>query len=181
MFLTLDTVLGSSQSPWFVSRVLRVRCPGVRCICQPASGDQHFGMKSGLVLQSASMGKGGETFILNMGQQVRILDLAEDLIRLSGLEPGKDIEITFTGVRQGEKLSEDLWEEGHQFDPTSHPEIFRQAIHDNLNNGPLDEIVNQLTELSEQGNPEDIVRILDEAIPGSTIRSTPPPEMGSII
>ncbi len=134
-----------------------------------------------LVLQSASMGKGGETFILNMGEQVRILDLAEDLIRLSGLEPGKDIEIIFTGIRQGEKLSEDLWEEGHQFDPTSHPEIFRQDIHDNLNNGPLDEIVNLLAALSEKGDSEEIIRLLDETIPGSTIRSTPPPEIGSII
>ena len=56
-----------------------------------------------LVLQAASMGEDGETFVLNMGQQIRILDLAEDLIRLSGLEPGKDIEIVFTGVRSGEK------------------------------------------------------------------------------
>ncbi len=57
-----------------------------------------------LVLQAAGMSKGAETFVLNMGQQVRILDLAEDLIRLSGLEPGKDIEIVFTGVRPGEKI-----------------------------------------------------------------------------
>ena len=56
-----------------------------------------------LVLQAAAMGKGGEAFLLNMGQQVRILDLAEDLIKLSGLEPGRDIEIVFTGIRPGEK------------------------------------------------------------------------------
>ena len=61
------------------------------------------------------MGQGGEVFLLNMGQQVRILDLAEDLIRLSGLEPGKDIEIVFTGIRPGEKLSEDLWGDGMEY------------------------------------------------------------------
>ncbi len=78
-----------------------------------------------LVLQASAMGQGGEVFLLNMGQQVRILDLAEDLIRLSGLEPGKDIEIVFTGIRPGEKLSEDLWEEGTEYQKTAHPDIFR--------------------------------------------------------
>ena len=78
-----------------------------------------------LVLQSAAMGMGGEVFFLNMGQPVRILDLAEDLIRLSGLEPGRDIEIAFTGIRPGEKLIEELSDESMSFSPTSHPEIVR--------------------------------------------------------
>ena len=78
-----------------------------------------------LVLQAAAMGAGGEVFFLNMGQPVRILDLAEDLIRLSGLEPGRDIEIAFTGIRPGEKLSEELSDESMTFAPTSHPEIVR--------------------------------------------------------
>ena len=65
-----------------------------------------------LVLQASSMNNGGEVFVLNMGEPVRILDLAEDLIKLSGLEPQKDIEIAFTGIRPGEKLTEELWDEG---------------------------------------------------------------------
>ncbi len=83
-----------------------------------------------LVLQAASMGQGGEAFLLNMGEQVRILDLAEDLIRLSGLEPGRDIEIEFTGIRPGEKLREELWEPEKTYDKTAHPDIFRSEHED---------------------------------------------------
>ena len=78
-----------------------------------------------LVLQAGAMGKGGEAFVLNMGNQIKILSLAEDLIRLSGLEPEKDIEIVFTGIRQGEKLQEELWENRTDIKPTSHSEIMR--------------------------------------------------------
>lgn len=133
-----------------------------------------------LVLQSASLGQGGETFVLNMGQQVRILDLAEDLIRLSGLTPGKDIEIVFTGVRPGEKLSEDLWDEGHTFLPTVHPDIYHLDSQDELQGEPLRSAVNELGRLALEGDASSIVRLLDELIPGSEVRCTPPPELTSI-
>ncbi|MCX7975596.1 MAG: polysaccharide biosynthesis protein [Bellilinea sp.] len=134
-----------------------------------------------LVLQAAGMSKGAETFVLNMGQQVRILDLAEDLIRLSGLEPGKDIEIVFTGVRPGEKLSEDLWDEGFQFLSTEHPDIFRSQNTEPLSSERLAQFVDELINLAREGSGEEIIQLLDQFIPGAVIQSTPPPEITSII
>jgi FlaA1/EpsC-like NDP-sugar epimerase len=133
-----------------------------------------------LVLQSASMGKGGETFVLNMGEQVRILDLAEDLIRLSGLEPGRDIDIVFTGVRPGDKLSEDLWDEGQLFEPTLHPDIQRLVRADELLDQRLKETVMELIRLAHAGDASAIIDLLDGVIPDAAIHSTPPPDLIAI-
>lgn len=133
-----------------------------------------------LVLQAAGMGSGGETYVLNMGQQVRILDLAEDLIRLSGLEPGKDIEIVFTGIRPGEKLSEDLWEDGNQFEPTQHPDIFQFDDPANLRGEELKAKIDQVLDLADKGMVSEIITLIDETIPGATLGSAPPPELLSI-
>jgi len=76
-----------------------------------------------LVLHAGAMGSGGEIFVLKMGQPVRIVDLARDLIRLSGLTPGLDVPIEFTGLRPGEKIEERLFDEGETLDLTSHPAI----------------------------------------------------------
>ncbi len=78
-----------------------------------------------LVLQAGAIGKGGEVFVLNMGEPVKILDLATDLIRLSGLEVGTDIEIRFTGTRPGEKLYEELFFTSENALPTGHPKVLR--------------------------------------------------------
>jgi len=133
-----------------------------------------------LVLQAFALGRGGEMFVLNMGQQVRILDLAEDLIRLSGLEPDRDIEIVFTGIRPGEKLSEDLWDEGVTSQSTQHPDIFRLDGQNSLRGEALQKSIEELVHLAQHGDAPTIVRLLDELIPGSAIRSTPPAEMTSI-
>ena len=134
-----------------------------------------------LVLQTAVMGQGGEVFMLNMGQQVRILDLAEDLIRLSGLEPGKDIEIVFTGIRPGEKLSEDLWGDGMQYLKTSHPEIFRAEAEEAILPHDLDKIVDELNHLAHEGEVTTIIHLLDETIPDGKIRVTPPADLTSLV
>jgi FlaA1/EpsC-like NDP-sugar epimerase len=83
---------------------------------------------SQLVLQASSMGRGGEIFVLDMGEPVRILDLARDMIQLSGLKPGEDIEITVTGVRPGEKLYEEVATHEEGVTQTAHPKIFRGRI-----------------------------------------------------
>ena len=77
-----------------------------------------------LVLQAGSMGEGGEIFILDMGQPVKVVDLARDMIQLSGLTPGEDIEIVFTGMRPGEKLFEELGTSADQVDRTRHEKVF---------------------------------------------------------
>jgi FlaA1/EpsC-like NDP-sugar epimerase len=134
-----------------------------------------------LVLQAASLGEGSETFVLNMGQQVRILDLAEDLIRLCGLQPGRDIEIVFTGIRPGEKLSEDLWDEGDVLEATAHPDIYRLGGQENLKGEALSQFVSELITLAREGDSQAIVTLFDELIPGSAVRSMPPTsEMTSI-
>lgn len=79
---------------------------------------------SQLVLQGGAMGDGGEIYILDMGDPVRIVDLARDLITLSGLRPDDDIEITFSGVRPGEKLVEELSTSAEHADKTKHPKVF---------------------------------------------------------
>ena len=134
-----------------------------------------------LVLQASTMGQGGEVFVLNMGEQVRIQDLAEDIIRLSGLEPGTDIEIMFTGIRPGEKLSEELWDKGAHYEPTSHPDIVLLADEDLLTDPELTHIVDELVHLAREGDSTAIVDILDECIPGSAVGSTPPPDLTSIV
>src|ERR1041384_5323029 len=79
----------------------------------------------GLVLQAAALGAGGEIFTLDMGKPVKIVDLARQLIRLSGFTPDVDIRIEFTGLRPGEKLFEELSYEGEHIAATCHPKIMR--------------------------------------------------------
>jgi len=134
-----------------------------------------------LVLQASAMGHGGEVFVLNMGEQIGILDLAEDLIRLSGLEPGKDIEIVYTGIRPGEKLREALWDEGADYQPTSHPDILCLDDEDVHTQADFQAAVGQLIELARQGNCDSITRLLDETVPGADVRSTSATNLTAVV
>jgi len=124
-----------------------------------------------LVLQAATMEKGGETFVLDMGEPVRILDLAEDLIRLSGFEPHRDIEIAYTGIRPGEKLTEELWEEGTPLVPTIHPDISRLNSSASEPDTNLKLGVERFERLSHTNDMDAMIRLLGEFVPGSTIRN----------
>jgi FlaA1/EpsC-like NDP-sugar epimerase len=134
-----------------------------------------------LVLQAASMGRGGETFLLDMGKQIRIVDLAEDLIRLSGLEPGRDIEIAFTGIRPGEKLREELWETDKKYEKTEHPDIMRSEHEGTVASAELGRILEQLEDLSSTGATAEIIDLLQSAIPGAAISEAPAPDITSIV
>ncbi len=81
-----------------------------------------------LVLEAGIMGSGGEIFVFDMGESVKIIDLAKNMIRLSGLEVGKDIEIRFTGLRPGEKLYEELLSASENTLPTHHPKILKALL-----------------------------------------------------
>jgi FlaA1/EpsC-like NDP-sugar epimerase len=115
------------------------------------------------------MGKGGETFVLNMGEPVRILDLAEDLIRLSGLEPHRDIEIMFTGTRPGEKLTEELWDAGTPLENTLHPDIFRLASSEGLGGLKLKKAVEALRAASSRSDLAAILHTMTVSVPGAAI------------
>jgi FlaA1/EpsC-like NDP-sugar epimerase len=92
-----------------------------------------------LVLQAGGLGRGGELFVLNMGEPVSIVDLATDLIRLSGCTPD-DVPIVFTGLRPGEKLEESLWEPDAIVESTQNPDVLRVTETSGLTSPP-DEVV----------------------------------------
>jgi FlaA1/EpsC-like NDP-sugar epimerase len=117
-----------------------------------------------LVLQAGSMGRGGEIFVLNMGEPVRIVQLAEELIRLSGLTPYKDIDLIFTGLRPGEKLHEELLLDEEGIMPTSHDKIcVAQARHHNLAelNLQLDRLDQACTAMAS----EQVIKLIRALVP----------------
>ncbi|MFC1878073.1 polysaccharide biosynthesis protein, partial [Thermodesulfobacteriota bacterium] len=135
---------------------------------------------SQLILQAAVLGTGGEIFVLEMGTSVKIVDMARDLIRLSGKEPDKDIKIEFTGLRQGEKLYEELITEGEDVVPTDHEKIMVLKS-SNGYNGHTDQAayrqwllsrVDELTQLAEKYDACGIKEKLTEIVPEYTMQDS---------
>ncbi|HEX3016120.1 MAG TPA: nucleoside-diphosphate sugar epimerase/dehydratase, partial [Desulfobacteria bacterium] len=119
---------------------------------------------SQLVIQAGSMANGGEIFILDMGQPVKIVDLAYDLIRLSGLEPGRDIKIKFTGMRPGEKLYEELLTAEEGTSATKHKRIF-VAKPSEIDRAKLEEAIVTIRESASLLSQQEIISLIQELIP----------------
>lgn len=118
-----------------------------------------------LVLQASGKGEGGELFVLDMGEPIKIVDLAHDLIKLSGLSE-EDVPIVFTGVRPGEKLSEVLFDPGMCAVPTSHPEVLQVTGTDTCVWADLDGVVSRLEDAARRGDRGAIDALLARVIPG---------------
>lgn len=120
---------------------------------------------SQLVLQAGSMGERGEIFILDMGEPVKILDLAEEMIRLAGLKPYEDIKIEFTGLRPGEKLYEELLLNLEGIKKTHHPKIRIAAATENYNQLLFQNKLNQIFSLAKANKNLEIYNLFKEIIP----------------
>jgi FlaA1/EpsC-like NDP-sugar epimerase len=119
-----------------------------------------------LVLQAAVVSKGGEVLMLDMGQPVKIVDLAEELIRLSGYEVGKQIDIVFTGLRPGEKLYEELFVPGEHYEPTKHKKLFMVVNASRIIPKHLDRIINLLCQAAWQNDASLIAFLLEQLVSG---------------
>jgi FlaA1/EpsC-like NDP-sugar epimerase len=117
-----------------------------------------------LVLQAAVLGKGREVFVLDMGKPVKIVDLARDLIELSGLEVGKDIDIVFTGMRPGEKLFEELFVSGENYRRTRHEKIFIASNASSFVPSQLNEALIDLALAAQRNDKAQIVRTLQQLV-----------------
>jgi FlaA1/EpsC-like NDP-sugar epimerase len=121
-----------------------------------------------LVLQASAIGKGGEVFILHMGEPVKIMDLAETLITLSGLKPHEDITILETGIRPGEKLYEELRFESEETVPTSHPKIFINRLA-TLQSETVTMALRTLTQLAQERDEMRLRIFLNNLLPEANL------------
>lgn len=117
-----------------------------------------------LVLEAGFMGHGGEIFVFDMGQQVKIADLAKAMIKLSGFIPDKDIQIVYTGLRPGEKLYEELLTDMERTIPTHHEKIRKAHVEDIDTRAAMEKINSLLSDLYTLTN-EEVVHLMKDLIP----------------
>ncbi len=121
-----------------------------------------------LVLQASVLGHGGEVMMLDMGKPVKIVDLAKDLIDLSGYELGRDIDILFTGLRPGEKLFEELFIPGEVYENTQHNKILIVQNASHCLSETLNDQIGKLCEAAERNDAKRIYHLLQQVVPGYT-------------
>ncbi|MBI4743230.1 MAG: polysaccharide biosynthesis protein [Actinobacteria bacterium] len=126
-----------------------------------------------LIIQAGALGNGGEIFVLDMGEQIKIKDLAENMIRLSGFEPEKDIKIEYSGIRLGEKLDEELFNDDETELPTAYDKIFMVGKN-NLDKAKLREQLFELEELIKQQRMKLAFKKISELLPSYKIDSSFP-------
>ena len=114
------------------------------------------------------MGKGGEIFIFDMGKPIKIVDLAKKMIKLSGLEPGKDIDIAFIGLRDGEKLYEELLNNNENTIPTHHNKILKAKTQE-YDYTYIQSMVSLFEDLVDDKNELKMVALMKELVPESKI------------
>ncbi|MGB2782784.1 MAG: polysaccharide biosynthesis protein, partial [Atribacterota bacterium] len=122
---------------------------------------------SQLVIQAGALGRGGEVFVLDMGKPIKVLDLAKELIRLSGFEVNEDIEIKIIGLRPGEKLFEELLTEEEKsgaLGDSGHKKIFI-AKFEEVDQEKLEKDIKELEALAKEMDNEGVVRKLQEMVP----------------
>ena len=118
-----------------------------------------------LLLQASVLGKGGEVFMLDMGEPVKIVNLARDLIELSGLEVGRDIEIAYTGIRPGEKLFEEMFTPGETYTRTHHAKVLMAANASHCIPNNLNEAIGGLIADAWRNDDKAILRGLKNLLP----------------
>lgn len=118
-----------------------------------------------LVLQASVLSSGGEIYVLDMGEPIKIVDMAKDLIRLSGLREGLDVKIEFTGLRPGEKLYEELFLEDESYERTRHEKIFFARNASSIINAELELFVGELHDMALSGKSDDLKNFIRTFIP----------------
>ncbi|NIM19613.1 MAG: polysaccharide biosynthesis protein [Candidatus Latescibacteria bacterium] len=169
MTVRFGNVLGSRGSvvPLFIDQI---RKGGPVTVSSPEASRFFMTLKEAcmLVIQASILGKGGEIFILQMGQPIKIMEIAKDLIALHGLRPNIDVEVELIGLRPGEKLHESLLARAEAIEDSPHEYILttRATIPDGLD---IDEVLGKLKGMTDRGDGEAIKHLLNEIIPDACL------------